>query len=134
MDKFISRFATEITGVLSGFDRLVFRGHLLPLMRDGAIHGLLNAAGVRLLDFKNFVLRTSNAIREAALAEATTGKRPVVYLESSHTSKEDLARGLLAKHPLEEGLVCALKTVEPCVSFEYHRSPDPRERGLKHRR
>jgi hypothetical protein len=28
-------------------------------------------------------------------------------------------------------VICAFKTVEPCMSFEYHRSPDPRERGLR---
>jgi len=30
--------------------------------------------------------------------------------------------------------VCAFKTVEPCVSFEYHRSKDKNERGLRLRR
>lgn len=131
MDKFISRFAEKIMGVLSGFDRLVFRGHLLPLMRDGGIHAFLNYAGVRLLDFKNFVLNTSNAIKQAAIADAEAASRPIRYLESSRTSKEDLARDLLAQHPIDEGLVCLFKTIEPCMSFEYHRSPDKRERGLK---
>ncbi len=30
MRKFLSRFADKVTGVLSGLDRLVFRGHLFP--------------------------------------------------------------------------------------------------------
>jgi hypothetical protein len=38
---------------------------------------------------------------------------------------------LLDEHPVGEGLVCVFKTVEPCMSFEYHRSPDKTERGLK---
>jgi len=122
MDKFISRFADRIMGVLSGFDRLVFRGHLLPLMRDGGMYTFLTYAGVRLLDFKGFVTRTSDAIKQAAMAEAGAAGRPVRYLESSRTSKEDLARALLDEHPVDEGLVCVFKTVEPCMSFEYHRS------------
>lgn len=131
MDISISRFADKIMGVLSGFHRLVFRGHLLPLMRDGGIHAFLNYAGVRLLDFKDFVLNTSNAIKQAAFAEAEAANRPIRYLESSRTSKEDLARKLLKQHLVDEGLVCLFKTVEPCMSFEYHRSPDEHERGLK---
>jgi hypothetical protein len=131
MDKFISRFADKIIGVLSGFDRLVFRGHLLPLMRDGGMYCFLKYADVRLLDFKGFVVKTSDAIKHAAIAEAEAAKRPIRYLESSRTSKEDLARALLDEHPVDEGLICLLKTVEPCMSFEYHRSPDKRERGLK---
>jgi hypothetical protein len=56
----------------------------------------------------------------------------VQYLPSSRQSKEQLARRLLEKHPLEKpGIICAFKVVEPCMSFEYHRSPDPKARGLK---
>ena len=35
MDTFVSRFPALVTGVLSGFDRLVFRGHLTRLRIDG---------------------------------------------------------------------------------------------------
>jgi hypothetical protein len=38
---------------------------------------------------------------------------------------------LLAEHPVDEGLICVLSAVEPCMSFEYHRSADRAERGLK---
>ena len=117
---------------MSGFDRLVFRGTLLPLMPDHAMFHFLTRAGVRLLDFKDYVSQTSERVKAAALSEAEKQKRPVLYLESPKTSKEDLAKQLLAEHPLNKpGLVCAFKAVEPCMSFEYHRSPDPKERGLK---
>lgn len=132
VDRFVARHASLVTCTLSGFDRLVFRGHLLPLMQDGGMFSFLCRAGVRLLDFKNFVTSTSERVKNAALADAERRARPVRYLESSATSKEDLARRLLAEHPLDKpGLICAFKVVEPCMSFEYHRSPDPRERGLK---
>jgi hypothetical protein len=132
MEKFVARYAGFVTSILSGFDRLVFRGHLQPLLQAGGMFFFLEAAKVRLLDFKKYVVETSERIKAAALAEAVKGDRPVLYLASSRSSKEELARQLLAKHPLEEpGLICALKTVEPCMSFEYHRSADPKERGLR---
>lgn len=131
MKSFIARHASVVTSVLSGFDRLVFRGTLMPLVIDRGMHVFLSRAKVRLLDFKNFALRTSERVREAALAEAQRRARPVLYLASSGASKEDLARKLLAQHPLEKpGIVCSFKAVEPCMSFEYHRSQDPQERGL----
>jgi hypothetical protein len=131
MDSFIARFGKKITGTLSGFDRLVFRGTLLPLVRDGGMSSFLKKAGVRLLDFKEYVAKTSEAVKAASLAEAERHERPVRYLESSATSKEDLAKTLLAEHPVRSGLVCAFKTVEPCRSFEYHRDADRSRRGLK---
>jgi hypothetical protein len=117
--------------VLSGFDRLVFRG-LLRALRHRGIHRFLDATGVRLLDFGTFAQKTTERVKAAALAEAERANRPVVYLESSRTSKEEVARELLAKQPLAQpGLICALTTVEPCMRFEYHRSPNPKQRGLK---
>ena len=131
MKQFITRFADRITGVLSGFDRLVFRGHLLPLVRDCGMFFFLQRAGVRLLDFKDFVLETTRRLKEASLAEARRLDRPIRYLESGGTDKEALAKRLLAQHPVEQGLACVLSAVEPCMSFEYHRSQDPNERGLR---
>jgi hypothetical protein len=120
-----------VTAVLSGFDRVVFRGTLLPLMRPFGMFLFLESSGVRLLDFKDYVQSTSEQVKAAALAEAERLNRPVKYLGSAKTVKEDLARSLLAEHPVKEGLVCALTTVEPCMSFEYHLSADRAQRGLR---
>lgn len=50
---------------------------------------------------------------------------------STSGSEARLHRRLLAEHPIEQGLICVLQAVEPCMSFEYHRSPDPAQRGLR---
>ncbi|MEK7447106.1 MAG: hypothetical protein AABZ70_19840 [candidate division NC10 bacterium] len=131
MERFVARYRSLLTGVLSGFDRLVFRGHLLPLMRDGGMYFFLDAAKVRLLDFKEFVLATTERLKQASLAEARKLDRPVRYLESPTIDKEDLARQLLVEHPIERGLICVLTALEPCMTFEYHRSQDRDERGLR---
>jgi hypothetical protein len=131
VDRFVSRLGSVVTSTLSGFDRLVFRGTLLPLVRDGGMFWFLQRAGIRLLDFKSFALQTTERVKQAALTETHRHGRPERYLESPKIDKEDLARKLLAEQPLAKpGIVCTLKAVEPCMSFEYHRSPDPRERGL----
>lgn len=131
MEKFIARHAARVSSVLSGFDRLVFRG-LLRALRHRGMRTFLDRVGVRLLDFGAFAQATTERVKRAALAEAEHTNRPVVYLESARTSKEDVARELLTKQPLAEpGLICALTTVEPCMRFEYHRSPNPTDRGLK---
>ena len=131
VEDFIARYRSSVTAVLSGFDRLVFRGHLLPLIVRGGMFLFLQRAGVRLIDFKPYVVSVSEQFKEASLRRALEEDRPVRYLESATVDKEALAHKILAERPRDEGLVCAFKTVEPCSSFEYHRSPDPRERGLR---
>ena len=131
MESFLARFGSLVTAVLSGFDRLVFRGTLIPLVMPGGMHTFLTRAKVRLLDFKEYVLQTSNNVKAASLREAIAADRPIRYLTSSKTDKEDFSHRLLDEHPIDEGLVCAFKVLEPCMSFEYHRSQDKAERGLK---
>ncbi len=87
MKSFIAHYRSLVTGVLSGFDRLVFRGHLLPLMREGGMYFFLEAAGIRLLDFKDFAQATTEQVKEAALAEAHELDRPIRYLDSPAISK-----------------------------------------------
>lgn len=131
MEQFIARYRPFVTAVLSGFDRLVFRGTMLPLVIQGGMFTFLTRAGVQLLDFKKYVVSVSERVKEASLRMALEQARPVRYLESAALDKEALARRLLAEYPVEQGLICVFKTVEPCMSFEYHRSADPRERGLR---
>ncbi len=131
MEKFIARHRTLVSSVLSGFDRVVLRGSLRALRHLG-IYGFLQRADVRLLDFGKFAQALTERVKDAAWAEAGECGRPVVYLESPRTSKEALARDLLRQHPLaESGLICTFKAVEPCMRFEYHRSPERNDRGLR---
>ena len=132
MKAFVARHAPLVTCTLAGFDRLVFRGTLQPLVQERGMHMFLGRAKVMLLDFKKFALETTERLKKAVLAEVERAGRPVRYLESPKTSKEDLARTILAEQPLKRpGVICAFTAVEPCRSFEYHRSPDPKARGLK---
>ena len=131
MREFLSHHGSKIASVLSGFDRLVFRGSLRALRHSG-MRMFLDSAGVRLLDFGSYAERTTKKVKSAALAEAEAMGRPVVYLDSPRASKEEVARALLVEHPLAQpGLICALTAVEPCMRFEYHRSQIPSERGLR---
>lgn len=130
MENFLSRYRSVVTGVLSGFDRLVFRGVLQPLMRDSGMYHLLWDAGLKLLDFKRFAVATTEKVKEAALSEAERLKRPIKYLTSAG-DKDQLARQMLAERPITEGLIGVMTVVEPCLTFEYHRSQNEAERGLK---
>lgn len=131
LEQFIARYRAAVTAVLSGFDRLVFRGTLLPLVMERGMHTLLSRAGVRLLDFRRYALATTEKVINASLREAIQHQRPVRYLQSAQTDKEALAQRLLQQHPVEHGLICVFRIVEPCMSFEYHRSPDTSDRGLR---
>jgi len=63
----------------------------------------LYTAGVLLKDFKQYVLGTTQQIREATAHTAEAAGRPLVYLASSATRKEDEARAIAARDGVREG-------------------------------
>jgi hypothetical protein len=131
MHEFIAKHQNKITGTLSGFDRLVFRGTLRSISFPDGMWHYLHANGVLLKDFGSHVDRVSKELKVASVGQAEALKRPVKYLPSSQVSKEEVARDIAAKDGIREGLVCVLSCVEPCMSFEIHRNRERRKLELK---
>ncbi len=95
IQEFIAKHQEEITGVLSGFDRLVFRGTLRPISYPEGMMGYLSGNNVRLTSFGRHVLQVSERLKQACRAKAEALGRPVKYLASGAESKEELARGIV---------------------------------------
>jgi len=87
----------------------------------------LNYRGVLLRDFGAYTEETTARLKEASLQAARELGRPIVYLPSSQTRKEDVARSIVLQDKISEGLVAVLTCVEPCQSFQIHR-----DRTTKH--
>ncbi len=56
MNEFIAKFGDQITGVLSGFDRLVPRGSLRAICYEQGMEGYLSGSQVLLKDSARHVL------------------------------------------------------------------------------
>lgn len=133
MHEFIAKHQDQIVGVLSGFDRLVFRGTLRPLAYPEGMRRYLSATQVLLKDFGPHVEQVSRRLKDASLAEARALGRPVTYLPSSETDKEAIARRIVAEDGIARGLVCVLTCVEPCWSFEIRRDRETKRLALEAR-
>jgi hypothetical protein len=133
MKRFLKRHADQVSGVLTGFDRLRFRGTLRWLAYADGMRSFLSCAGVLLKDFQAYVQGVTGRVREAAERLAAEADRPLVYLNSSAASKEDLARTIAERDGIDEGLICVLSAVESCYSYEVHRSRERRRLELRGR-
>lgn len=122
METFLAKHDKEVIGTLSGFDRLVFRGTLRPLAYVNGMKSYLYSAGVLLKDFADHAMKLTKHLKEASLDLARRSSRPVQYLPSSGTSKEEVARKIAETDGIKEGPVCVLTAVEPCNSFDIHRN------------
>jgi len=101
---------------------MIIKGHLTFLFPNGAFARFLTRQGVLLKDFKAYVERVSNHIKEHASQLATQAGRPFRYLEAPMTarngqSKEELARQIASEANLTEGLIGVFYTLESCSTF-----------------
>jgi hypothetical protein len=126
MLSFIQRHQDKIKGVLSGFDRLRFRGTLRAIAHPWGLKHFLMATGIYLKDFKDYVLSVSRQVLQATNRLAEEAERPLVYLPASTTSKEDEARAIAVRDGITQGLVAIFSTVELCWSFEVVMNPASR--------
>src|SRR5437870_8971068 len=128
MERFLQRHAGRILGVLSGFDRILFRGTLRSLSYLSGMDKFLGSQHVLYKDFGPFVEGLSQQIKDRAEAIAHQHQRPLEYLESAKISKEDKARAIMERDGIQEGLVCVFTCVEPC--FSYYLRKDAERRWL----
>jgi hypothetical protein len=133
MQKFIAKFGSRIQGVISGFDRLVFRGSLRAIQYQFGMMGYLWHKQVPLTGFGKHAQGITNQIKEASYQESKRLERPVQYLVSSKTDKKTLAEEIAARDKIDEGLICVLSCVEPCLSFDVGPNPARKQLELKQR-
>jgi hypothetical protein len=115
VQKFIDKYSDLITGTLSCFDRVVFKGYL-PLGWPEAMEKLLYRQGLLIKDFKDFVSQQAQRIRDHAEAFAKQHGRPCLWI--GYGDKDAEARAIAERDGITQGLICVLRAVETCPSFK----------------
>lgn len=134
MEAFVRAHGRGVVGVLNGFDRLVLRGTLRRLSYLSGMQCYLRTMGVLLKDFSSFTKAQTERLKAASLASAEQLGRPVVYLGKPQISKEETAQAIAARDGITEGLICILKSLEPCPSYEIHRNRSIKRLELRPRK
>ena len=114
MCKMINQFADKIKGTFSFFDRMIINGYFRPLLSEQTRIGYLYSMGIPLRDFTGYFKAVTDQLARQIEGSAEELGRPVVYLPSAKDKKEDIAKSFLLSNPLDDGLICVLKTLEAC--------------------
>jgi hypothetical protein len=120
---FETKFASLISGVLSCFDRMIFKGYL-PLCRLSELERFVDCElNMRRMDFiKQAAPRYADRLVEHAQQYAAQHGRRYEY-SGRKLDKDRWAKRQLAESPVKEGLVGVLCTKEVCPTFQLVRGP-----------
>lgn len=114
--KLIERYRDQVYGVISGLDRIRFRGTLRWLATQSGLARFMTSTGILLKDFSGWVNGLTDQIRASGRARAEALGMEIQYLTRGGVDKEKLARQIAARKGITEGPICLLSVVEPCVA------------------
>ena len=118
MNLFVAKFKDIIKGMITGFDRIVFKGTILPLAHAAGAMSFCQAHGIRNKDFKRWAMDQTAVIVDSAQHYAVKhcgrGIQPIVY---SKTRKEDLAHKRQQELGKDSGLIGVWSALESCWSY-----------------
>jgi hypothetical protein len=118
MKTFLQRLGGVVSGILSGFDRLIFKGKLRQLYSPNGMDYYLAANHVLRKEYKVHAQSiTAEVLQASRIGEAKKLGR-FRYLNSSQIDKEAVSRSIADEHGIQEGLVSVLQCVEPCWTFD----------------
>ena len=121
MRKFLQQHKGQILGVLSGFDRMRFRGSLRLLQSEGGVAAWLGRVGVAVKSFLSFAEGLTKRFHAQANRLAEEAGRKVHYLPGV-VDKEALVQEIREKQGVaNNGLVAVLSTLEMGMSYTMFR-------------
>jgi hypothetical protein len=133
MLSFLTKFAAVVRGVLHGFDRLFFSGSLRQLAHTRGLQHYLWSQRIPYKDFAAHSLEVTKRLEEGSLRQARELGREIRYLNSAQHRKEDIAREIAARDRVRDGLICVLRSVDPCMSFQINGNRQTRKLEIHYR-
>jgi len=92
MELFIKRFSGLVKGTLNGFDRIVFKGCILPLMSYLEVMNFCRTMGILNKDYKSWMMNQTKLIIEDAEQYAINNcGQGITHISTWRTRKETLA-------------------------------------------
>ena len=119
MRSFLQRHSSDIAGVLSGFDRLRFRGMLRSISYATGMGQFISSIGVRLNQFKGFAEETAKRLRRRTHDFAEKLGRALRYLDSPTIDKQHLVDGIIEEQGASrDGWIAVLSAMELCRTYD----------------
>lgn len=118
MEKLLGLYSDMISGAISGWDRIRFRGTIRWLANTQGINAYLATRGILLKDFRSWATSITQKVRKACADQAERLGIPTEYLRRSGIDKEALARQIAAERGISTGDICMFSVLETCWAPE----------------
>jgi hypothetical protein len=122
MKAFLSRFGSLVLFVLSGFDRLRFRGESRLLNHAGGVSSFLFQRRLQRKEFGDYCEKLTQQLRQATFAQAEHEGVPVKHLNSPMIEKDALALQLAQAHGTSCGRIALITCQESAWTYRFRQN------------
>ena len=112
------RYAANLHGVLSCFDRIIITGTLPGACYAQGMTSFLYQQGIRIFDYPRFAEPLRERIRQRALEVCAAAGIEIEHVSKSHIRKEELVARVLRVRGDAPGLVHVISAMEGCPSYK----------------
>lgn len=127
MELLTARYAQNLAGVLSCYDRIVITGTLPGACFAEGMTSFLRSRDIRVFDYPQFALPLRERIRANAQALAAEHGAGIEHIAKAHIRKEDVVAKVLATRGDAPGLVHVISAMETCATYQpWHDKPSGR--------
>ncbi len=124
MDSLYKRFGSIVKGVLNGFDRIVFKGYIRPLMYPEGASSFLQSRKILNKDFKPWMQnQTGRIVADAELLSQAERGQTVAPFRSAEGRKDEVVRARHEELELADGLIGVWWAMESCSTFKARFAP-----------
>ena len=118
MKKLIERFSGLVKGTITGFDRIVFKGFILPLMSAEGAMKFCGYNNILNKDYKKWMMKQTKCLIEAANQYGKDGcGQGIIPIRTWRTRKEALAHKRQIDEKIENGLIGIWSCLESASSY-----------------
>jgi len=118
MDTLVDRYADRVAGSLHCLDRVVITGTLPVICYSGGMTSFLNAHGIRIFDYTQFVEPLREAIRATAEQLATENGLQIDFIRKLNFRKEERVSAIIEQRGDHPGLVHIFSAMESCNAYK----------------
>jgi hypothetical protein len=135
MDTLLDKLTSKVNSTITGFDRVIFKGGVRPIMHSQGMESFLASRKVLNKDFKSWAMGQSKFIVDAAedISQRECGRK-ITYIPSINERKEALAHERQLECGITEGLIGVWSCVESCNTFRSTFNPDKTYPTLRFKR
>jgi hypothetical protein len=114
---FCAKHQDAISGVLSCFDRVIFRGYSQLSYAQG-IEGWFWQQKIPLKSFKDYAPQIAERVKDHVKSIVTGAGAPFRHLMTKEPMEEE-ARRLVKEKGIQEGIVCGYSKMETCRTYRF---------------